>query len=408
MAALRGRPIDGMAPNPGFVMAYKNDADGWVSYENDLAIANNRLEIAKIKGLNVNMAALGPNKALTCMDDGNGGLEFQCVDLNAASFPLNYNGNSGAALISITNSNTTNTTAVNVTNGGRYGITGSTSKGDALPIPIDNYFNRNFTYPAGLRGRNTNTSQEGAGVYGSSVSPFVSGGPGGTGVGLGGFFQGGWIGLVGIGYENGHAGVVGLKKALTGNSNWSKEQQWGVYGESDNFGWAYAGYFVGDVKITEDLNVLGTLTKPAGSFRIDHPLDPANKYLYHSFVESPDMKNIYDGTVTTDADGFATVTLPTYFQELNKDFRYQLTCIGTFAQAIISQKVDNNQFQIQTDKPGVEVSWQVTGIRKDPYAEAHPIRTEVEKTGFEKGKYTYPELYGQPESLRIARKLTRN
>ena len=408
VAALRGRPIDGMAPNPGFVMAYKNDADGWVSYENDLAIANNRLEIAKIKGLNVNMAALGPNKALTCMDDGNGGLEFQCVDLNAASFPLNYNGNSGAALISITNSNTANTTAVNVTNGGRYGITGSTSKGDALPIPIDNYFDRNFTYPAGLRGRNTNTSQEGAGVYGSSVSPFVSGGQGGTGVGLGGFFQGGWIGLVGVGYENGHAGVVGLKKALSGNNNWPKEQQWGVYGESDNDGWAYAGYFVGDVKITDDLNVLGTLTKPAGSFRIDHPLDPANKYLYHSFVESPDMKNIYDGTVTTDADGFATVTLPTYFQELNKDFRYQLTCIGTFAQAIISQKVDNNQFQIQTDKPGVEVSWQVTGIRKDPYAEAHPIRTEVEKTGFEKGKYTYPELYGQPESLRIARKLTRN
>ena len=56
---------------------------------------------------------------------------------------------------------------------------------------------------------------------------------------------------------------------------------------------------------------------------IDHPLDPANKYLYHSFVESPDMKNIYDGVITTDANGDATVVMPDYFEALNKDFRYQ-------------------------------------------------------------------------------------
>jgi hypothetical protein len=55
-------------------------------------------------------------------------------------------------------------------------------------------------------------------------------------------------------------------------------------------------------------DILGTLTKPAGSFKIDHPLDPANKYLYHSFVESPDMKNMYDGNVTTDEAGLATVS----------------------------------------------------------------------------------------------------
>ncbi len=309
-------------------------------------------------------------------------------------------GSSSTPLISITNSNTTNNNAVNVTNGGQYSIIGSTSKGDQLPILINEYYDPAFTYPAGIRGLNTNSTREGTGVSGSSISP-----PNQNGVGVGGFFQGGWIGAVGIGYRRGTAGVVGIKQART---NSSKENQWAIYGETDDENWAYAGYFKGDVKVTGDLYVNGTVSKSGGSFRIDHPLDPANKYLYHSFVESPDMKNIYDGVTTTDANGFATVELPSYFQELNKDFRYQLTCIGTFAQAIISKKVDGNQFQIQTDKPGVEVSWQVTGIRKDPYAEAHRIEVEVEKTGFEKGKYTHPELYGQPESLKIAQKLTRH
>ena len=54
----------------------------------------------------------------------------------------------------------------------------------------------------------------------------------------------------------------------------------------------------------------GTLTKGGGTFKIDHPLDPENRYLSHSFVESPDMKNVYDGVVRTDRKGFATVKLP--------------------------------------------------------------------------------------------------
>jgi hypothetical protein len=46
-----------------------------------------------------------------------------------------------------------------------------------------------------------------------------------------------------------------------------------------------------------DLYASGMITKSSGSFKIDHPLDPANKYLSHSFVESPDMMNIYNGVV---------------------------------------------------------------------------------------------------------------
>lgn len=157
----------------------------------------------------------------------------------------------------------------------------------------------------------------------------------------------------------------------------------------------YAAEFFGDVA------VVGNLAKSGGTFKIDHPLAPADKYLYHSFVESPDMMNIYNGNATTDAAGMATVELPAYFEALNMEFRYQLTCIGQFAQAIVKEKVAGNHFVIQTDKPGVEVSWQVTGIRQDAYAKAHRVVPEVEKKAEDKGKYLHPELFGAKPEERI-------
>ena len=145
--------------------------------------------------------------------------------------------------------------------------------------------------------------------------------------------------------------------------------------------------------VNGDVTVSGTLFKGAGSFKIDDPVDPANKYLYHSFVESPDMMNIYNGNVTTDKHGLATVILPQYFSALNRDFRYQLTVVGQFAQAIIARKVTDNRFVIRTNKPLVEVSWQVTGIRQDAYADAHRIPVEEDKPPQEQGHYLHPELF---------------
>jgi trimeric autotransporter adhesin len=55
---------------------------------------------------------------------------------------------------------------------------------------------------------------------------------------------------------------------------------------------------------------MGSLSKSGGGFRIDHPLDPAGKYLCHSFVESPDMKNVNDGSTVLDGQGRAEVVLP--------------------------------------------------------------------------------------------------
>ena len=146
---------------------------------------------------------------------------------------------------------------------------------------------------------------------------------------------------------------------------------------------------LGSVGLNGHLNVFGQLTKGGGAFKIDHPLDPYNKYLYHSFVESPDMMNIYNGNITTDEDGLASVTMPEYFSSLNKDFRYQLTVIGEFAQAIIKNKIVDGQFVIQTDKPNIEVSWQVTGVRNDIFARENPIMVEVEKGEREKGSLLY-------------------
>ena len=153
---------------------------------------------------------------------------------------------------------------------------------------------------------------------------------------------------------------------------------------------------------TGNVAISGTLSKGGGSFKIDHPLDPANKYLYHSFVESPDMKNIYDGVAELDASGEAVIALPDWFQSLNKDFRYQLTPIGAPGPNLyIAEEVANNQFKIAGGKPGSKVSWQVTGIRQDAFANAHRIPVEVEKAPADRGRYLYPELFGEPKTARI-------
>lgn len=187
--------------------------------------------------------------------------------------------------------------------------------------------------------------------------------------------------------------VAGITLADDGNA---------IYGETDGTGgvpWAIwgnafsansvAGHFDGDLEATGDLNIVGLK-----NFMIDHPLDPANKILYHHAIESPDVMNVYNGNIVTDVNGNATVQLPDYFTALNIDYKYQLTCIGTFAQAIIAEEISNNQFEIKTDKPNVKVSWQVTGVRNDPAVRVSKPLLERNKKGYEVGKYLCPQGYG--------------
>jgi len=181
----------------------------------------------------------------------------------------------------------------------------------------------------------------------------------------------------------------------------------------DNGGSARAADFHGDVLITKnteiqgDLQVDGNISKGGGSFKIDDPLDPENKYLYHSFVESPDMMNVYNGNVFLDQNGEAIVTLPDYFEALNMQYRYQLTCIGGYSNVYISEEISNNQFKIAGGQSNLKVSWQVTGIRKDPYANKHRIKAEVEKPIEERGKYLHYKEYNQPIEKSIT-KLDKN
>jgi hypothetical protein len=242
--------------------------------------------------------------------------------------------------------------------------------------------------------------------------------------GFGGFFSGGNTGVRGVADRIGSGYRIGVSASgLYGEVNYGVDAlaagddvNYGIYSETLGIGTGeavrgyshgtgtnyaivgsasggttnWAGYFIGNV------NVIGTLSKTAGSFRIDHPLDPEGQYLQHSFVESPDMMNVYNGNVVLDGRGEAWVELPEWFEALNRDFRYQLTCIGEFAPVYVAEKIRSNRFKIAGGQTGMEVSWQVTGVRQDPYAEAHRVQVEVPKPPSEFGKYVHPELYGRP------------
>jgi len=196
-------------------------------------------------------------------------------------------------------------------------------------------------------------------------------------------------GVQGVSASQFGKGVFGLASHTFGIN-------YAVFGRTESPN-GFAGYFQGRV------HVAGNLSKASGSFKIDHPLDPENKTLSHSFVESPDMMNIYNGIVTLGKDGSAEVTLPDWFEALNREFRYQLTCIGGFAPVYVADKVKGNRFKIAGGQAGMEVSWQLTGVRKDAYAEKNRIQVEEMKPVAERGSYLNPEAFGKPAEKSVER-----
>jgi hypothetical protein len=234
-------------------------------------------------------------------------------------------------------------------------------------------------YGTGVRGYSNN--QYGVGVYGISQSNSGVSGKSTTGIGVRGLSMNS-IGISGSSFNR--AGIT----ATSSNSI-------GLYVANGNLGY---------VAILSGLTfVRGRLEISGGSFKIDHPLAPRNKYLHHSFVQSSEMKNVYDGIVTLDNNGEAEVELPKWFKALNSDFRYQLTAIGSpgpnlhIAEEISELTIENNnnRFKIAGGTEGMKVSWQVTGIRKDPWANANRIQVEEDKPTIEQDYYIYPDLYGQ-------------
>ncbi len=295
---------------------------------------------------------------------------------------------------------------------GPKGATGATGPAGGLKLPYDTSVDGGSSYLLFL----TNLGVSGGGGIGAigAEAPAVDRGQGGAGLsGQGGSGRLSYVSIGGIGVlgSGGNANQTGSAISLAGNGG-------EFYGGSSSGGYGGDGVFAhagvsdtferggvaiygdangstnGAADFSGDVTVFGNLSKFGGSFKIDHPLDPANKYLSHSFVESPDMMNIYNGNVVTDGAGNATVQMPDWFEALNRDFRYQLTVIGQFAQAIVAVKMANGRFGIRTDKPNVEVSWMVTGVRQDAWANAHRIPVEEEKADRDKGHYMVPALFG--------------
>ncbi|MCD4794769.1 MAG: hypothetical protein K8R54_16145, partial [Bacteroidales bacterium] len=269
-----------------------------------------------------------------------------------------------------------------VENGGDVGI-GTTNPGYRMHV-VDNTASNDD--PA-IYGVHDVTAEYGVGVKGFSrhlgvhgIATSASGYP---------------IGVRAEGSITGGAGTnaFGVYAAASGTGTGTR---YGIYATASGGATAWSGYFVSNVHVN------GTLSKAGGSFKIDHPLDPENKYLYHSFVESPDMMNIYNGNIILDGSGEAVVTMPDWFEVLNMEFRYQLTAIGAPGPNLyIAKEISGNTFKIAGGTAGMKVSWQVTGIRHDPFAEKNRIKVEVDKDANDRGKYLHPDVYNQPKEKGI-------
>lgn len=265
----------------------------------------------------------------------------------------------------------------------RYGMLGNENYG-----VYGQYSSSIYGYIGGgtyaVYGINSVTSGTPTAIYGSAT-----GGPG-----KGVYGQGRQYGVYGYRYGSGDyddpsAGVCG-ELYTTGVK--------GYLGYSpDNNTTRYAGYFVGNV------HVAGTLTKTSGSFLIDHPDDPLNKTLRHSFVESPENLCLYRGKIKLNNEGKATVEMPSYFKSLTKEEEatVTLTCIGTTP--FLTSYVWNTDYSAFTvfGEPNGDVSYQVLADRDDPPIKLlrEPVEEEKGNGNFTKGKLLYPEAYGYPETM---------
>jgi hypothetical protein len=298
------------------------------------------------------------------------------------------------------------------------GVRGQTSSGNGVSGQAGNFLPR-LILGRGVSG--TSTIAGGAGVTGvhngrgTGVEGISSTGSGVSGTTTDGF------GVVGISHNaSGFAGVAGSNTLGIGVSGFGKDR--GVFGTSDSpngsgvegisdfgpgvkgkcshpdFGLNRAGgWFQGGLIVEDGLDIRSDL-----SFRIDHPLDPPNKYLVHTCVESSERKNVYDGVAQLNEDGAVWIELADWFEALNGDFRYQLTAIGDSAPNLhVAEEISENRFKIAGGEKGMKVCWQVTASRKDPWAEANPYEVEQEKPEEERGHYLYPSPHDAPEEQQV-------
>jgi len=183
-------------------------------------------------------------------------------------------------------------------------------------------------------------------------------------------------------------GVVTAASGSVGTAGWAHVASgltYGVEGICDSPG-GYGVYSNGRFAATGTKN-----------FQIDHPLDPENKYLNHYCEEGPEPLNVYRGTVLLDERGQATIELPAYFSEINKDPSYTLTAVGASMPALfVSREIADNRFTISGGVPNGKVCWRVEAARNDRFVRAYGAPVEQDKSPEARGKYLQPALYDQP------------
>ena len=259
------------------------------------------------------------------------------------------------------------------TTGDAYGVWGYTTSNAGTGV--SGYAVATSGITTGLLGRVDSSSDEATGIYG------VAAGMTGNTTGVWGITQSSTSGAA----------------AIWGQALGSQGETFGVFGSTES-ATGYGMYSQG--------NFAASGTK---AFQIDHPLDPANKYLMHYAAEGPQPYNMYRGNAVLDDGGRAVVLLPDYFEAINTDVTYQLTAIGAPAPLLhVSRKVENGKFEISGGEAGMEVSWTVTAVRNDAWVRMVGAPTERMKPESQRGKYLFPQGFGESAEASMWRKGVRN
>ncbi|MDZ4846128.1 MAG: hypothetical protein SH857_11325, partial [Chitinophagales bacterium] len=349
----------------------------------------------------VEITTSSSNAAAFKVTHSNTGVAVQALSTNAA--------NSFSTIQAETNSSTGTVAAViGSTTGGAYAIAGQVQS-SATAFSAVYGSNLRVSGGVGVEGTGFNgvagdgNSTQGFGVFGENNLAASGTRTGGTqlaaGVGSIGF-----VGVLGQTAINDGAGVLGTNLGATRNGTFDNpgvEGQGftGVLGQTNTPNVGFGVLSGGDIGATGDIIAAGNVT--AGGFkpfRIDYPLDPANKFLFHFAIESDEVLNLYRGTIPLDANGEAVIELPVYFESVNKNYSYQLTPIGASTPGLfVKSEIQNQQFIIAGGQPGQKISWQVTAERNDPYTANHPEKKLAiqDKAPHQVGKYVHPEEYGK-------------
>lgn len=130
-----------------------------------------------------------------------------------------------------------------------------------------------------------------------------------------------------------------------------------------------------------NINFAGTVSKGGGSFNIDHPLDPLNRNLIHSFVEGPRADLIYrgqtqlvNGQAVANLDSASGMTSGT-FEALTRHAAAQVFLQNITGFGAVRATLVGSQLTIQAQNNGMTdtIAWLVIAERNDAFYRASDL-----------------------------------